>query len=170
MPIKTGMIAVGAVAWLAVSTLASAADPPPTDAPAAAVQTAASPTDTAFLAKAVPAGREEVAAARTAIKLSKSAAVKKAAEMMSRDHRMANHELAALAAKKGWSLPPRDAAAPTGYTDEAYVTAQVRAHQDAIALFTDEAANGSDADLKAFAQKTLPTLQHHLKALQALPS
>jgi putative membrane protein len=164
------LVSLASTALLAVSALACAAGQAPPGT--ATTQTAASPTDAAFLAKAVPAGREEVMAARGAMKMSKSAGVKKAAQMMHRDHRMANRKLAALAMQKGWTLPPRDAAAatPTSYSDDEYVAGQVKAHQDAIALFTDEAASGSDQDLRAFAQATLPALRHHLKALQALQS
>jgi putative membrane protein len=162
---------------LASSTLlfagwASALAAEPAPAAAAAAQTAASPADAAFLAKAVPAGHDEVMAAHTALKMSKSSGVKQAAQMMYQDHRAANRKLAALAKQKGWALPPRDASAatPASYSDDEYVSTQIKAHQDAIALFTDEASGGSDADLQAFAKKTLPTLQHHLKALQALQS
>jgi len=42
-------------------------------------------------------------------------------------------------------------------------------HEEAVALFQKEASSGTDPDLKAFAQKTLPTLQEHLKMAQALP-
>jgi putative membrane protein len=167
---RNRLIAVASSTLLAVSSLAYAAEPAPADS--AAAQTAASPADAAFLAKAVPAGHEEVMAARTALKMSKSPGVKSAAQMMERDHRMANKKLAGLAKQKGWTLPPRDAsaAAPTNYSDDEYITSQIKAHQDAIALFKDEAASGSDPDLRTFAQKTLPALQHHLTALQALQS
>jgi putative membrane protein len=167
---RNRMIAVASALSLAVSALAYAADQPPADT--AAAQAAASPTDAAFLSKAAPAGREEAMAARGAMKLSKSPGVKKAAQLMHRDHGMANRKLAALARRKGWTLPPRDASAatPSSYSDDVYVSSQIKAHQDAIALFTDEAASGSDPDLRAFAQNTLPALQHHLKALQALQS
>ena len=44
----------------------------------------------------------------------------------------------------------------------------VKAHQDTIKLFQKEVDKGSDADVKAWASKTLPTLQHHLEMAQAL--
>jgi putative membrane protein len=167
---RNRLIAAASSTMLAVSSLAYAANAVPADS--AAAQTAISPTDAAFLAKAVAAGHEEVMAARTALKMSKSPGVKSAAQMMEQDHRAANQKLAELAKQKGWTLPPREAspAAPTSYSDEEYITSQIKAHQDAIALFKDEAASGSDPDLRAFAQKTLPTLQHHLAVLEALQS
>jgi putative membrane protein len=38
----------------------------------------------------------------------------------------------------------------------------VEDHEKAVKLFSKEAQQGQDADLKAFAAKTLPTLQEHL--------
>lgn len=54
--------------------------------------------------------------------------------------------------------------------DKAYANNQVKAHEDTVALFKKEAASSDNAELKAFAQQTLPTLEHHLdmaKKLQA---
>jgi putative membrane protein len=45
---------------------------------------------------------------------------------------------------------------------------QVSAHKDAVSLFERYAKGGDDADLKAFADKTLPTLRDHLKMAQDL--
>jgi putative membrane protein len=52
--------------------------------------------------------------------------------------------------------------------DKGFIDAQVKAHQDAIALFEKQASGGSDADLKAFASKQLPALRTHLKQAQDL--
>ena len=52
--------------------------------------------------------------------------------------------------------------------DRGFVEAQVKAHQEAISLFEQQAKNGSDADIKAFAQKQLPGLRNHLKQAQDL--
>jgi putative membrane protein len=46
---------------------------------------------------------------------------------------------------------------------------QVAGHQDAIKLFESYAQKGDQADLKKFAQDTLPTLKMHLQHAQALP-
>jgi putative membrane protein len=43
-------------------------------------------------------------------------------------------------------------------------------HQEAVALFTAEAADKTDPDLAAFAQKTLPTLQQHMSMANSLAS
>jgi putative membrane protein len=45
---------------------------------------------------------------------------------------------------------------------------QVSAHKDAVSLFERYAKGGDNADLKDWAGKTLPTLQHHLDMAQEL--
>jgi putative membrane protein len=52
--------------------------------------------------------------------------------------------------------------------DRAYVEDQIRDHEKTIALFEREAKTGKDAELKAFAEKTLPTLKEHLTMTQDL--
>jgi putative membrane protein len=52
--------------------------------------------------------------------------------------------------------------------DRGFIESQVKAHQEAISLFETQASAGSDADLKAFAQKQLPGLRNHLKQAQDL--
>lgn len=45
---------------------------------------------------------------------------------------------------------------------------QVSAHKDAVSLFERYAKGGDNADLKNWADKTLPALKHHLSMAQAL--
>ncbi len=52
--------------------------------------------------------------------------------------------------------------------DKSYIRGQVKPHEETITLFKKEIASGEDADAKAFATATLPTLQHHLKAIRAI--
>ncbi|MGN7291408.1 DUF4142 domain-containing protein [Rhizobium sp. SAFR-030] len=52
--------------------------------------------------------------------------------------------------------------------DEEYIDDQVDAHEDAVDLFRRYAAEGENADLKAWAAKTLPALEHHYKMAQDL--
>ena len=49
-----------------------------------------------------------------------------------------------------------------------YDTMQVSAHKDAVSLFERYAKGGDNADLKDWAGKTLPALQHHLEMAQNL--
>jgi putative membrane protein len=127
--------------------------------------------DDDFVTKAATAGHEEVADAREALKDSSRADVKRVAAMLRRDHQMADRKLAQIAKRDGLTLPPHGSMASsteTNYSDSDYISSQIKAHQDAIALFQNESQNGQDPQLKAFAQKTLPKLEHHLHALEAL--
>lgn len=52
--------------------------------------------------------------------------------------------------------------------DSQYVTAQVAAHEEAVALHTAYAENGDNETLRALATEMLPTLQEHLQEATAL--
>jgi putative membrane protein len=60
----------------------------------------------------------------------------------------------------------KDASADSFSSD--YNSYQVSAHKDAVSLFERYAKDGDNADLKAWAGKTLPTLQRHLDMAQEL--
>jgi putative membrane protein len=44
----------------------------------------------------------------------------------------------------------------------------VSAHEDAVKLFQTAATNAKDPEIKAFAAKTAPALQHHLEMAKTL--
>uniref|UniRef100_UPI001FB7B138 DUF4142 domain-containing protein n=1 Tax=Pseudomonas amygdali TaxID=47877 RepID=UPI001FB7B138 len=52
--------------------------------------------------------------------------------------------------------------------DQAYANNQVIAHEQATKLYKEEADNGDDPELKAFAKATLPTLEQHLEHAKKL--
>jgi len=52
--------------------------------------------------------------------------------------------------------------------DKAFDDTQTSAHKDATSLFERYSKGGENTDLKAFAAKHLPTLQHHLKMAEDL--
>ncbi|MGD9478802.1 DUF4142 domain-containing protein [Shinella sp. G-2] len=52
--------------------------------------------------------------------------------------------------------------------DAAYQDDQEDAHEDAVDVFKRYASEGDNADLKAWAAKTLPALEHHLKMAEDL--
>jgi putative membrane protein len=134
--------------------------------------TARQMSDQTFVREASAAGLAEVADAQAALQSATRADVRKAAQQILADHTAANEKLRSLAQKKNMALAAAPATRPavpaTGDFDSAYVAAQIKAHQSAIALFQAEAANGSDSDLRAFATATLPTLQQHLAMMQSL--
>jgi len=141
---------------------------------------APSATDSDFVMKAGQAGMAEVAAGRMAEKQGQSAATKSFGKRMVTDHTKAGDALKRAAEKSGAKVPTttseeqKQAAEKLAGLrgdafDKAYAEQMVKDHEEAVALFDKESTSGSDADLKAFAGMTLPTLQDHLKMAKALP-
>jgi putative membrane protein len=52
--------------------------------------------------------------------------------------------------------------------DQSYDQIQIKAHQDAVALFEAYAKDGDNADLKKWPASTLPHLKEHLAMAQKL--
>jgi putative membrane protein len=133
-----------------------------------------------FATKAANAGMKEIELAKWAQEYGTRQDVKDFAAMMIADHTKAADELKQIAKTKNVSLPVM---VPDGVRndldkmktkksgsdlDKAYVNEMVGDHKDAVKLFEDAAKNATDADLKNFAAKTLPTLQHHYDAIKAI--
>jgi putative membrane protein len=134
-------------------------------------------TDRTFVMKAAQGGLGEVAEGRLALSKSAGPAVARIAARMVHDHGAANQQLAAIASRKGLSVPvapgPPDRAMLmqlrplNGRTFAmAYLRGQRTAHIQTIALFRQEIANGHDRDLVAFARTTLPTIEAHLAMIR----
>lgn len=135
--------------------------------------------DRDFIMEAASGGLMEVELGRTASTAAASAKVKEFGRMMVTDHTKANTELKAIAAKKNITVPAMPAEKHQTHInelkekkgaefDQAYVDMMVNDHQEDIQNFTNEAQNGKDPDVKAFASKTLPVLQKHLKSIQTI--
>ena len=98
-------------------------------------------------------------------------AVSKAKHMVD-DHSKANEELRGLASSKGITLPTALDAKQQAEVDKLskmsgadfdhhYMMMMVTDHNKDVAAFERESKNGKDPDVKAWAAKTLPTLQEH---------
>lgn len=127
--------------------------------PASAQMMRASSMDAAFLKKAIVAGEQEVADAKMETS-SSNRSVQYFANRMIHDHSLANGQLIALARKEGVAVPPAPNPGPA-MSAQAYMQHQVTDHEQAVALFQKEAADGSGA-AKSLAMKTLPVLKQHL--------
>jgi putative membrane protein len=129
--------------------------------------------DHAFIMKAAKAGNKEIAVSQAVMDKLTNPQVKTFAQTMVSDHTAVAAELSTIAAGKNVQLPPADASIgddwskKTGDVDKKYVKEMVSDHEEAVKLFEKE-SKSSDPDLSAFAQKTLPTLQHHLMMAQDL--
>ena len=134
--------------------------------------------DRTFANDAAKGGMMEVMVGNLAAGKATNAKVKSLAEMMVRDHSKANDELKSWATGAAFTLPSAvddnqkkehdDLQARSGAEfDRAYADMMVRHHTETIEKFKQQASVGSDSSLKAFAEKTLPTLEHHLMEAQA---
>lgn len=132
-----------------------------------------------FVDDASAAGVGEIQAAQLAQEKGVAQDVKDFAAMMIKDHTAANDKLTAIAQSKKLEVSADPAAMDkikamildlrsAKSFDQAYANNQVKAHEKAVKLFEDEANNGKDADLKAFATATLPGLKVHLEKAKAL--
>lgn len=133
-----------------------------------------SKADQTFVYKAAVGGMAEVEMGQMATEKASDAKVKAFGQRMVTDHGKANDELKALAAKKSVDLPSETdskhkatAAKMSKQSgaafDRAYMRDMVQDHEKDVAEFQKEANSGSDPDVKAWAAKTLPTLQEHLQ-------
>jgi putative membrane protein len=140
---------------------------------------AASNPDASFYKNAAEGGIAEFDAGHLAQDKGKSQQVKDFGAMMVKDHSAANEKLQTLASSKNVTLPTSASVGQmaskakldvlSGDTfDKSYVKGQISAHRDTIALFRKEISSGQDADAKAFATATLPTVRAHLKAITAI--
>jgi putative membrane protein len=134
--------------------------------------------DRNFFEEAAKSGMKEVEVSNAVKARLTNAQVRAFAEMMVSDHSMANTELQTLAAAKGVTLPADKKDHGEKWTrkdtkdnelDKDYVEAMEDDHEEAVKLF-EKAAKSEDAEIAAFAQKTLPKLQHHLDQVRTLKS
>ena len=134
-------------------------------------------TDQSFVMKAAKGGMAEVELGKLAQDKGSSEQVKSFGKRMADDHGKANDELQTLAKNKNITLPteldPKDQALKDRLSklsgasfDRAYMTAMVTDHRKDVSEFKRESMSAKDPDIKAFASKTLPTLEDHLKLAQ----
>ncbi len=136
--------------------------------------------DRNFVMDAAMGGMQEVELGRMATQKGASDAVKQFGQRMVDDHSKANQELMNLAQGKGITLPTtldekhqKEVTKFSNLTgadfDREYTKLMVSDHRKDVSEFEKESTHATDADLKEFATKTLPTLQEHLKMAEALP-
>ncbi len=136
--------------------------------------------DGEFIQKAAVSGLYEVEASELAILQATTPEMRDFAQLMVDDHGDALRSLEDLARKKGAAIPKEtDTEHQSRISslrdmhglefDREYRAQQITAHKDAIALFERAASKCEDADLKALAEKLLPTLRDHEEKLNAIP-
>ena len=150
--------------------------------PVAARQSATlSPADSKFVRQAAVGGMAEVELGKLAAEKASTADVKQFGQRMVDDHSKANDELKALASRKSVTLPTAIDAASKATVDKlsklsgdafdhAYMRDMVKDHNKDVAEFRHVSTTATDADLKAWAAKTLPTLEDHQASAEAIAS
>lgn len=135
--------------------------------------------DVKFVKTEAAAGNAELKIAELGVQKAERADVKAFAEMLVKDHTQANTELNALATEKGVEvsavISPKHAEefqklekASKGDFDKEFLSEMVSAHEKSVSNFEEAAKDAKNSDLKAWAEKTLPTLKSHLAKAKEL--
>lgn len=136
-------------------------------------------SEAAFAREACHSGVATAEIGKLAATNTRNEAVRNLAKRLVKEHSQAEKELEQLFARKGLSAEPQLAeslqssinnlAALKGPAFDRAFKQQVTAdHQKAIEAFEQQAAQGTDPDFKAFAEKHLPHLRAHLAMAEQL--
>jgi putative membrane protein len=147
---------------------------PAAGTPASAPGAPLGPADTYFVTQTSLGTPFQVDSGRVAETKGTTQAIRSYADLMVSSHITVNNALLAILKNKASVPPPTllKAAYATMVStlqhesgqalDTDYVRGQVNYQRGNTALYQYEIANGTDPDLKAFAQETLPKIQDHL--------
>jgi len=139
-------------------------------------------TDENFLEAAAHAGHTEIEGSKMAQTKAASGDVKSFAEQMIKDHTKVGDELDQLAASKNVKVPTEPSLTQKtklkllgvydGANFDKHYASEigVSAHEDTVKLFRKASQEAKDPEVKAFAEKNLPALEHHLEMAKTLAS
>jgi len=130
-----------------------------------------------FATNAAQGGMAEVELGRLATQRAGDVSVREFGARMVADHSRANSELKSIAGQKGIQLPSelnseqksemdKLSKMSGAEFDKEYMSAMLKDHETDVKDFDTQAKEGNDPEIKAFAGKTLPTLQQHLQMAQ----
>jgi|ERR1700761_8020810 len=134
---------------------------------------AAAMTDQEFVDFAAQTDMTEANLGQLAATNASAQAVKDYAQMLVTDHTSDYNQLSTVAGKASLTVPkgldaahqkmvaPFEKLKGTAF-DHRYIQEMIAGHTKAIAVYTKESNDAQNADLKAYASATLPTLQKHL--------
>ena len=119
-------------------------------------------------------GMAEVELGKLAQQNAQNDDVKQFGARMVQDHTDANQQLMPILSAKDFTVPSSSTRSTArrmdrlskmrgAEFDRAYMREMVQDHDKDVKKFRQEAEHGNDADLKSFAQNTLPVLEQHLK-------
>jgi putative membrane protein len=134
--------------------------------------------DSSFIKEAADQSTGEVEMARLGADKAASNDVKRFAQKMVDDHTKTNGELTSLAGTKSVAITEKSdkhrkmndkLADKAGVDfDKAFMKQMVSDHQKVVREFEHEAKSGQDPDVRAWAEKTLPTLREHLQEAETI--
>lgn len=135
--------------------------------------------DRMFVMKALEGGNAEIKKGALARSKSKNPEIVKYGDMMENDHHSVNGKFKQVAQQRGYKVSDElTAEAQKMYStldkmegeafDREFVNQMIADHRQAIELFKQQAANGSDQELKNLAAGALPTLETHLREIERL--
>jgi len=137
-------------------------------------------TDAQFVMKASASDLAEINLGNFAAERAASSQVKQFGQKMVNDHKKSSKELLTIVGNKQNLAPAKKMDAKHEAVleklvaikgvefDKAYMMHMVMDHKTAVGLFQHQAKNGKDEDLRAFAAKTLPVIQEHLRLAQQI--
>lgn len=172
---KRYALVLGAALLMAAPALANQATQPAAGATAEATVDLATVTSAQQFAElAASSDMFEIQSSQLALTAAASAEAKDFAQHMVTDHTQSSAALMTAATAQGVTPPatmnPRHQQALDQLAtlqgeqfDQAYLSAQLVAHQEAVTLFEAYSTNGEQGPLKDFAASTLPVLQQHLE-------
>ena len=162
----------------AIALAACSTNPPPPPAPVDLNNVLLAP---GFLAHAGSANQYEIEASQLALQASANPGVRNLANVIIADHSAMGQQVAAAASAGGLPPPPSTLlpadqamldqlrASGTGLSfDQIYQQQQIAAHQQAIAMMQNYAAQGDVPALRTVASGAIPVMQKHLAMAQAL--
>jgi putative membrane protein len=140
------------------------------------------PSTPDFVKQAAMSDMFEIQSSQLAEQKADDAPTKSFAQKMVTDHTKTSSEVKSMVSSgklKGVDLPTDMSSSQKSMLDKLkglngkdftkqYHSDQVSAHKDAVSLFERYGKGGDNPDLKAWASKTLPDLQGHLKMAQDL--
>lgn len=173
---RLAAVGAGAALWLSgcASTSGSAAAESVQGLAATTVRSASS-ADAQFLQQAARNSHVQLQAARVALARAHDARVRLFAHDMVDLHERANIELAVMAQDKGVALPLEPAAEqragltsldqsePTAFDQRYSEVAGLTAQQETVDLYLRTSDTTNDPDVRAFALRMLPSLQHQME-------
>jgi putative membrane protein len=135
--------------------------------------------DADFVAEAVASDMAEIKMAQLASQRSTNPQIKEVAKMLETEHTKTLNELKALAQTKAITVPMEEkedakdkykklSEVEADEFDKKWLEHMEDDHEKCINKFEKRAENGEDAEIKAFAAKTLPHLKMHKEKIESV--